>query len=336
MRLDRAGLVRHKREMLIAALRFIVLVLMFGLASAAAAEPIMIPGPAGSLEGELLAVPDAEVAVLIVPGSGPIDRDGNSPQGLATDTYKLLAEGLASDGITTLRIDKRGFFGSEAAIADPEDVTIAAYADDVRRWHEALAERVGTDCVWIAGHSEGGLVALAAVADGVEPCGLILLAAPGRRVSELLREQVRRYPANGPFLAEIDRIIDGLEAGEITDPATISPELHALFRPGLQRFMIDLFSYDPAELAARVDGPVLIVQGGADVQVTTDDARLLAEAMPDAALGILPEMTHTLKQDVPGQPFATYADPSLPLDPDLMPLIVRVVREQTAASSAPD
>jgi alpha/beta superfamily hydrolase len=139
-----------------------------GLASAAAwAAPhsaeIQAPGPAGPLAGMLLTAeaPDAPV-VLIIPGSGPTDRDGNNPLGVAASTYRLLAEALATKGVTTARIDKRGMFGSKAAIADPNKVTIGDYAADVASWVKMLKERSGRPCIWVAGHSEGGLVALAA------------------------------------------------------------------------------------------------------------------------------------------------------------------------------
>jgi len=85
--------------------------LLAGLIPAmAAAEPVQIAGPHGPLEAEQIEVGGAAHAVVIVPGSGPTDRDGNSPgAGLATDSYKLLAEGLAQAGIASLRTDKRGF-----------------------------------------------------------------------------------------------------------------------------------------------------------------------------------------------------------------------------------
>ncbi|GGH48945.1 hypothetical protein GCM10011341_10950 [Frigidibacter albus] len=105
------------------------------LPTLALAEPVQIPGPQGPLEAERIAVEGAAHAVIIIPGSGPTDRDGNSgPMGLRSDSYKLLANGLAAEGIASLRIDKRGLYGSAAALADANDVTIANYAQDVRDW----------------------------------------------------------------------------------------------------------------------------------------------------------------------------------------------------------
>ena len=63
--------------------------------------------------------------VVLVSGSGPTDRDGNSPAGIRASTYRLLAQGLAARGIHSVRIDKRGMFGSRAAAADANAVTIA-------------------------------------------------------------------------------------------------------------------------------------------------------------------------------------------------------------------
>lgn len=295
------------------------------LPTLALADPVQIPGPAGPLEAERVAVPGAAHALVIIPGSGPTDRDGNSPGlGMGSDTLRLLAEGLAAGGIASLRIDKRGFYGSEGAIDDPNDVTIAAYAEDARAW---VREAAGlAPCVWLAGHSEGGLVALAAAQEPPEAlCGLILLAAPGRPLGRIMMEQVEANPVNAPILEEMRGLIEGLEAGETRDPATVSAPLQALFTAGQQRYMMDLFAHDPAALATGWDGPALIVQGDRDIQISTGDADLLAEAMPQARRLPLPGGTHLLKEDVPDQPYATYLDPSLPLHPALVPGIVAFV-----------
>ncbi len=63
--------------------------------------------------------------ILIIAGSGPTDRNGNSPLGVNAAPYRLLAEGLAAEGIGSVRIDKRGLFGSLTAVRDANAVTIA-------------------------------------------------------------------------------------------------------------------------------------------------------------------------------------------------------------------
>ena len=287
----------------------------------AMAEPVQIPGPEGPLEAEQITVEGAEHAVVIIPGSGPTNRDGNAPQmGLSSDSYKLLAEGLADHGIPY----KRGFFGSAKAIADPNSATITAYAEDARAWVTHAAALA--PCVWIAGHSEGGLVALlAAQTPPNNLCGLILLATSGRPTGQLMIEQFEANPMNAPLMPEIKSLVSELEAGRTRDPATISPALQPLFSLGLQRYMINLFSHDPATLAKGWQSPALIVQGDADIQVRPHDADLLEAAMPQAQRVTLTGGTHMLKADIAGNPFATYANPDLPLHKALLPAVTAFI-----------
>src|SRR6187549_3441560 len=142
---------------------------------------IQAPGPLGALRGSLLqaARPDAPLA-LIIPGSGPTDRDGNSPASLKASTYRLLAQGLVARGITVARVDKRGMFSSAQAIADANQVSLQDYAADVHTWARELRQDMGARCAWVIGHSEGGLVALLAGDTDPGICGAILIAAPGR------------------------------------------------------------------------------------------------------------------------------------------------------------
>ena len=296
--------------------------LFLALPALAMAEPVHIPGPKGPLEAEMIAVEGALHAVVIIPGSGPTDRDGNSGQGLATNTYRLLAEGLAEAGIASLRIDKRGLYGSVEAITDPNDVTISAYAQDARNWVDFASSLA--PCVWIAGHSEGGLVALFAAQDAPDSlCGLILLATPGRPVGQLLIEQLEANPQNDALMGEIRAIVTDLESGLNRDPASISAVLQPLFRAGVQGYLIDIFSHDPAVLAAGWHGHALIVQGDADLQLRPLDADLLERAMPQARRIDLFQGTHMLKAEVEGHPLATYRDPTLPLHDELLRGIVR-------------
>jgi pimeloyl-ACP methyl ester carboxylesterase len=291
------------------------------------ATEIETAGPSGPLRGTFLSTGSTgHPAVLIIPGSGPTDRDGNNPRAVRASTYRLLAEGHAARGVSSIRIDKRGMFGSAAAVPDPNAVTIRDYADDVRRWSATLREHTGAPCVWLLGHSEGGLVALAAAKDAPDVCGLILVAAPGRPLGEILREQLRANPANAPILGEAEHAIDRLEAGKPVDAATLHPALLPLFRPEAQGFLIDALSYDPAAMFAGIAKPVLILQGGRDLQVSVTDAERLKAAKPEAELRIVPDANHVLKtveSDDRAANIATYSAVGLPLAPDIIPAITR-------------
>ena len=153
-------------------------------------------------------------------------------------------------------------------------------------------------------------------------CGLLLLSTAGRPVGDLMIEQLRAQPGNAAILPEVESLVADLAAGKPRDPAMISEGLRPLFSTGLQRYMMDLFAYDPVVEAGHWPGPALIVQGDADVQVLPRDANLLQQAMPQAKRVNLPGGTHMLKAGMPNAPLATYTDPTLPLHPALVPALV--------------
>lgn len=282
------------------------------------AEPVEIaaPGPQGDLAGTFLPAGPGAPVVLIVPGSGPTDRDGNNPLGVRAATYRLIAEGLAERGISSVRIDKRGMFGSAGAVADPNAVTVADYADDIHTWTGTIRQRTGAGCAFVLGHSEGALMALQAAREAEGLCGLLLVSAPGRRLGDVLRAQLEANPANAPVLPQALAAIATLEAGGTVDAGALHPALGGLFASAVQPFLRDLFSHDPAEMIAGLDLPILILQGETDLQTSTDDARRLAGANPRAELRLLADVNHVLKTAAAGDAaanLATYATPDLPL-----------------------
>jgi pimeloyl-ACP methyl ester carboxylesterase len=309
----------------------------FALAAAASqpASPALIetaieaPGPLAALKGTMLAPAGRRRAVmLLLPGSGPTDRDGNNPMGIRAAPYRLLAEGLAGRGIATVRADKRGIAGSAKAVGNANEVRIADYVGDVQQWVKAIRARTGARCVWVEGHSEGGLIALAAAQRPEGICGIVLIAAPGRKLGEVLREQLKANPANAPVLPQALAALDALEAGRRVDTAGMHPALMPLFAPQIQGYLIDLLAHDPAALAARVRVPMLIVQGDRDIQARPADARALAAANPRAKLVVITGANHVLKSvasDDRAANVATYADPSLPLAPGIVDAIAKFV-----------
>jgi len=293
------------------------------------ATEVSAPGPQGPLRGTLLA-PEGEprATLLILPGSGPTDRDGNNPMGVAAAPYRLLAEALAEQGIASVRIDKRGLFGSAAA-GNANAVRVRDYVADTRSWISTIRAQSGARCVWLLGHSEGVLIALATAvenADGV--CGLVLVSGAGRRMSDVLREQLPNSPF-APHLEAALAITARLERGERVDAAAIEPALMPLFAPPIQDYLIDMFAHDPAVLAGRVQVPVLIVHGQSDLQTTETDARRLAAANPRARLVLLAGVNHVLKRvegDDRAANVAAYANPALPLADGVAEAIVEFVR----------
>ena len=296
------------------------------------------PGPTGALRGTMLAPAAGHgPLVLIIAGSGPTDRDGNSPGGIRAAPYRLLAEGLIAHGVTTVRFDKRGLGGSVGATPDGNAVTIPDYVTDVQAWTAVIRKRTGVSCVWLLGHSEGGLIAMAAAQNQQDICGLILVSTAGRPMGEVLRDQIKSNPANAPLLDQALPAIDSLEAGKRVDIADMPPPLQLLFNPRVQGFLISVFSYDPVRLLAGFRNPVLILQGQRDIQIHEADARNLKSADPQATLVLLPDVNHVLKSvtsDNVAANIATYSSASLPLAPGVLDTIADFLAAHTTAQRA--
>lgn len=291
-------------------------------------DPVISDVAAGELHGTMVNARNSDPIVLIVPGSGPTDRDGNNPMGMRTDPYKLLAEGLIENRIASVRIDKRGMFGSANA-GDPNITSPQAYVDDIHAWIDAIkAERKSDECVFLLGHSEGALMVSLAAAGRKDVCGLILVAGMGRKMGDVLKEQLISNPANAPVLDQALLALAELEAGRHVDVTGMHPALLPLFQPKVQDYLIAMFAIDPVEAVRKSGKRTLIVQGDRDLQVTLADAHLL-DAAPKTRLDVIQGMNHVLKtapEDRAGN-LATYADPSLPLADKLIRRIRKFVKD---------
>ena len=253
------------------------------------------------------------VAVLIA-GSGPTDRNGNSVMGIRPNSYAQLAWRLAERGIATLRYDKRGMPGTQGTF-EVTQMTLEDFAADARAAAESLARDHRFSRVVLVGHSEGASLALIAARQGAPVAGVVHVSGLGRPLGAVMREQLSRQ-FDSATLVRYDTAMKYYLRGE--QPADVPQPLGMLFVPVNRTFMRSLAAFDPSAAIRAVRQPVLIVQGETDLQATVADAERLHAARPDARLVILPEANHVLKHVVdrtlPGQ-MGTYQDPGVPIVP---------------------
>ncbi len=245
--------------------------------------------------------------VVLVAASGPTDRNGNNtlvPERI--DVLKQIAELLAEAGIASLRYDKRGIGAStqkpHGSIAELERFfSWDNFVGDVAAAHAELVkhDEIKAYATALLGHSEGSLLVLAAAPTIAQnpPHGMVLLAAPGRRLGDIVRAQVGRGAPN--LLAPTDRAIRAIEAtGRV--PSDLPRELEVLFPPYGGPFLQRLLAFDPAEALTASRLPCLLLQGAADRQVVPmEDVQPLIDALgrrdaPGEAV-IVPAASHNLK-----------------------------------------
>ena len=261
---------------------------------------------------------------LIIAGSGPTDRDGNSAM-LAgkNNSLKMLAQSLAAANIASLRFDKRGIAASAAAGPKEADLRFENYVDDAAAWVEQLRHDKRFSTVTIIGHSEGALIGAIATAR-THPNAFISVAGVGRSAGLVLREQINsKLPA--PLFQANENILRELEAGRTTED--VPPALKSMYRASVQPYLISWFKYNPVEIVASIKEPILICQGTTDIQVTVEEAEALKKAAPTAKLVIIQGMNHVLKT-VPADTVkqtASYSDPALPINVELMKSIIEFV-----------
>jgi pimeloyl-ACP methyl ester carboxylesterase len=259
--------------------------------------------------------------VLMIAGSGPTDRDGNSPVAAGkNDSLKRLAASLSEHGIASVRYDKRGVAASQAAARSESDLRFEDYIQDAVSWISKLADDSRFTGVAVLGHSEGSLIGLLA-SQRSRVLAFVSVAGPAERASLLLHRQLEaRLP---PELAtRNEEILRSLEAGRAVDDIPLP--LMALYRPSVQPYLMSWFRYSPADELTKLRAPCLIVQGSTDIQVGVKDAQALRAANTSCVLKVVDGMNHVMKSVPPEMPrqIASYGDPSLPIDPELVRVLV--------------
>jgi pimeloyl-ACP methyl ester carboxylesterase len=288
-------------------------------------------------------------AVVMVAGSGPTDRDWNSPLLPGSNgSARLLTEALAQSGIASLRYDKRvsGPHARENVPALIGMVSMRSHSEELAGAVRTVASRedVRGDCIVALTNSEGALHALNyQIHDPVIPfAGLVLTGPPGRPVGAVahaqLAAQATALPNGEALLALYDAAVARFLAGEPIVPDPTLPQgiqllLQSLETPANLPFARELWAADAASLLGRVNVPVLVIIGKKDVQV---DWQADGEPLQRAAMGmadvtvLFPEhANHVLKHEprprsalAPAALAESYNGPDTRLDPEVLAAIL--------------
>ena len=284
-------------------------------------------------------------AVVMVAGSGPTDRDWNSPLLPGTNSSaRLLAEALARAGIASLRYDKRAS-GPHARENVPlliGKMSMQSYVDELAGAVRVMASQAYTHHgrIFALANSEGTLHVLNYQLHNPEIpfAGLVLTGPPGRAVGTVARSQVAAQAAHVPneeaLLSLYDAAIVRFFKGEPIAPDPVLPEgfqmlLKALETPVNLPLARELWMANAAPLLRQVDVPVLVIIGKKDLQV---DWQVDGEKLVQAAAGqekvtfLFPEnANHVLKEElrlrselVPASMTESYNGPDTRLDPQAL------------------
>jgi dienelactone hydrolase len=243
----------------------------------------------------------AGIGVVLLAGGGPFDRDETAG---ANKPLKDLAWGLAGQGIAVLRFDKVTANRPEA-MTEPGYTMTAEYVPHAIAAVRALDPHV--DQVFLVGHSMGGKVAPRIATAEPLVAGLVIMAGdtqPMHHAAVRVLDYLDLVPAE--VVEEFRR------QAAVVDSPDLSVDTAAHDLPfGLPgSFWLDLREYDPVATAAKIDRPILILQGGRDYQVTVaDDLPAWQRGLPDATVEILAADNHLF---FPGTGPSTMADYEAP------------------------
>ena len=288
-------------------------------------------------------------AVILVAGSGPTDREWNSPLLPGSNgSARLLAEALGRAGIASLRYDKRasGPHVRETIPLLVGKITMHSHVDELAGAVRTMADQdwVRADRLFALGNSEGTLHALSYQLDSpaIPLAGLILTGPPGRAVGAVARSQLAAQAAAIPggvaLLALYDAAIARFLAGEPVNPDPALPDGVKLLLQGLETpanlpFARELWTADAATLLREVRAPVLVIIGKKDVQVDWqadgEPLRRSAAEREDVTFVFPDNANHVLKHEprpraelVQAEVMSGYNAPDARLDPEAEAVIL--------------
>jgi len=271
-------------------------------------------------------------ALLMIPGSGAVDRNGNG-DGLNTDLYRQLAQRLAQLGYVTLRYDKRGIGASKLPEKEQDKTSLSQLARDAVAAYRFLRQQAEVDPqrVGLLGYEDGALIGMAMAGEMPEPPKvLVCLAPPGRTPAIILRENLQqRWRSEGMSADKIQRRLGDFDTAiaalyyRLPMPPLhedVAPYFMLPDRPYLQEFYFE----NPVARLKAVKIPVLLLFGELDKRVSPkQDGELLYQQARGAGnskvvLKVISGTAHAFKVSPTGDTQDVLTNPQVPLAPGLV------------------
>lgn len=300
-------------------------------------------------------IPGPYPGVVLVPGSGPTDRNWLSPLLPGTNgSASLLAAELAKAGFAVIRYDKR-FTGPYAAgnmALLQGKINLQAHLEELSGAAVALKKEAGVDRsnIFALTNSEGAIHALNYQLSGAPAfAGLVLTGAPGRTMLAVLRTQlgaqVAAMPEGPAILAGFDELMVKFQAGlpfapDPALPAGVNDLVAVFYNPANLPFTREVLTADVPAMAAKAGVPVLVLIGRKDVQVSWKlDGGALEAALSgnkDAAFSYPENANHVLKyenkpaEELSAQDGLNYNAAGKALDPEARDVIINWLQAHSA------
>ncbi len=268
-------------------------------------------------------------AAVLITGSGPQDRDENTPGpgGLKLGIFRSIADTLTRRGIAVLRYDDRGVgeSGGDLGSAGLSDLVA-----DVQAAVRYLRSRPEIDDAHVAliGHSEGGVIAPIVAVRDPALAAIVLMAGTATSLDSVIIEQAvsAALEAGGDSadLAEAREMMEefsqAIREGRDWEETDLPPGLKAL--ESARKWLREHMQHDPLATIRSVQAPVLIVNGGQDIQVPPEHARRLGAALEetghlDYEVKIFPRLNHLFAVSR-GEGAAEYTDPNAAVDSEFL------------------
>jgi pimeloyl-ACP methyl ester carboxylesterase len=296
--------------------------------------------------------------VLLIPGSGPLDRDeALCPyqqlryRNIGHRPFLVLADYLTRQGIAVLRLDKRGCGKSTG---NYDKATIQDFASDVFAGVAYLKSRkeINPIQMGLIGHSEGGIIAPMVAAGSNDLAFIVLMAAPAVTGEEIMYEQSRLATSTQDhnFLKQLFTILKKeadpqIAAGQLSEMAknhmaTLQAAQGKVNLNMLERIAQNtawwrhFLLFDPAAALKQVKIPVLALTGELDLQASpTQNLPVISKALEEAGnkdftIVELPRLNHFFQTCQDGS-FGEYAKIEETISPSVLNLIAEWILERT-------
>ena len=276
-------------------------------------------------------------AVLLVPGSGQVDRNENAAK-LRINAFHDIAVHLSEQGIATLRYDKRGVGASEGNFWE------TGFFDNVKDADAALGclksqKEIRSDKVFLLGHSEGAMTSTRLAATGADVSGVILLAGPARKGEDVLvwqcEQVVKGMRGFNKWLINLFhmdvRKSQQKQLDKIKKSNKNSYRVRGVVKLNAKWFR-EFMAYNPADDLPKIQVPVLALTGSKDIQVAPADLGQMAGLVKaEFETHLLPDITHLLRVE-PGEPtLSTYKQQiTQPVDKSVLLAVSEWLRKKTA------